>query len=409
MIVVDRRRLLVSGLAFSAAAAVGRTAWADAGPLAFGAKGDGQADDTAALQRALARGPVDGGGRTYGVSGQLRFGPDFRGLANCTLRQLARADHNRTLLIEGAADFRISHVAVIRGDQDDEVLVQRDMQDNAGIWIQDCRRFTLDGVSARGGGIGTGLVIDQCDSFTATDVQAGGIRYRLRRRPADDMLQGVWINRSTRFQLVRPIVGDLGGQDDQGFSRDNNRAIAVSGSSAFKIIGAQVFQCGQGLDVTGSEGNHDFEVTGGRAVDCWTWGFKFANSAFRGRVSGAVAERCGLGGFVVSGRSELTDPLPQDIEIADCRALDCGRQGSNNTTFGFGVLRARPDPDYPRRVRFVRCHAEDRRSPPGMKWGFFNEIPAPPGQINTMQDCTQAGALVAPTRGFGKSATLSPG
>ena len=405
MRVLDRRRLLVSALAVGAAAATGRAFGQGRGLAAFGARGDGSSDDTAALRQALSSGQIiDGGGRTYGVSGALEIGSGFRGLANCTLKQLARDDHLRTLQIQGARDFHISNVTVIRGEQNDEVLIQRDMQSNAGLWIQDCAAFTLDHVAVHGGGIGTGLVVFHCDSFIASDLRASGIHYQLHARPADDMLQGLWFQMSSRFQVLRPVVTDLGGQDDQGFSRDNNRAIAVSGCSDFKIVDLDVSQCGQGLDVTGAAGNHDFEIAGGHASDCYSWGFKFANSAFRGRVHDATAERCGDGGFVVSARTKPSDPPPQDVEIADCRALDCGRQGSDNTTFGFGLLHTKTEDDWPRKVRFLRCHAEDRRSPPGMKWGFFNEINTPPGQGNTLEDCTQSGALVAPSRGFGKKA-----
>ncbi len=163
----------------------------------------------------------------------------------------------------------------------------------------------------------------------------------------------------------------------------------------------QVSQCGQGLDVTGSEGDHDFQVIGGHAADCATWGFKLANSAERARVSGALAERCGLGGFVASGPSESFNPLPVDLEFADCRAVDCGMPGVDRTMFGFGILKAGTHPDYPRRVRFVRCTAVDRRRPSGMKWGFFNEIPASAGEPNTVQGCSVSGAAISDYEGFG--------
>ncbi len=399
---LERRTFL---LALAASAAAPRFGWAQSGArmlASFGARGDGVSDDTQALARALASGAaLDGGGRTYGVAGPRVADSAFRGLADCTLRQLQRADHLRTLEIRGARGFRLTNVEVIRGDQDDEALIQRDMQLNAGIWIENGAEFHLDQVRVKGGGIGTGLVIVQSHGFQVVEARVSQIHYRLKARPADDMLQGLWINRSSSFDLVHPVVSDLGGHDDQGFSRDNNRAIAISGSSDFRLHDLDVSQCGQGLDVTGAEGDHDFQVIGGHASDCFSWGFKFANSAQRGKVTGAVAERCGLGGFVVSGRSKLTDPTPEDIEIADCQAVDCGVAGVNRTMFGFGVLRARPDPDYPRRVRFVRCTAIDRRTPPGMKWGFFNEIPAPPGERNTVEDCTVMGAAISDYRGFG--------
>lgn len=406
MRLIDRRSLL---LTLGAVANGAVPAWAQLDSASdlrsFGARGDGVSDDTGALQRALASGvPLDGRGLTYGVRGSLGADVDFRGLRRCTIRQLQNDDHLQTLVINHASTFTLSDVEVIRGGQNDDALIQRDMQLNAGIRIEDCTGFRLDKVRVSGGGIGTGLVIVQSQGFTVTDARVCNIHYRLHARPTDDMLQGIWINRSSGFDLVRPVVFDLGGQDDQGFSRDNNRAIAISGSRNFQVHDLDVSQCGQGLDVTGAKGNFDFQIIGGHAADCFSWGFKFANSAERARLTGALAERCGLGGFVVGGRSKLADPPPEDIEIADCRAVDCGAQGSPHTTFGFGVLRNRPDPDYPRKVHFVRCVAIDQRNPPGMKWGFFCDMPTPPDQRNTVQQCTSQGAAVADFKGFDEQA-----
>ena len=399
---IDRRSLL---LALGAAVAP-RLALAEAGAMplsAFGARGDGASDDTRALMRALGSGAMlDGGGRTYNIDGSLLADGAFGGLANCTLRQTAAADRLRTLQIQGARGFVLRGVEVIRGRQNDEALVQRDMQSNAGIWIENGSDFRLEGVKVLGGGIGTGLVIEQCRGFQATGIQVSAIHYRLQQRPTDDMLQGIWINRSTSFQLIGPVVSDLGGQDSQGFSRDNNRAIAISGCSGFRVQGARVSQCGQGVDVTGQEGDHDFEITGSRASDCYSWGIKLANSAQRAKITDCVAERCGLGGFVVGGPTKPDNPLPQDIAFTGCQALDCGTPGWDHTMFGFGVLKAKLRPDYPRKVHFVRCTAIDRRHPGGMRWGFFNEIEAPADERSTVQDCTVMGATVRDYSGFGK-------
>jgi len=108
---------------------------------------------------------------------------------------------------------------------------------------------------------------------------------------------------------------------------------------------------------------------------------------------------------VVSGRSELSDPPPEDIEFLECQALDCGRLDIPQSTFGFGVLHARPDSVYPQNVRFVRCAAVDRRPKKGMKWGFLNEINAPPPGANVVMNCTVRGASVSEFRGFGATAS----
>lgn len=400
---VNRRQLILPAVAGVLAAPALARAARPAGLTSFGARGDGRTDDTAAVLRALRSGrPVDGAGRTYAVSGSLRPGPGFRGLSGCVLRQLDPSGRERTLFVEGAGGFRLSGVRVLRASRGDDGFTQRDMMENAGIWLQDCSDFDLGGVQVSGGGVGTGLVINQCRAFTAADLQVSQIRYRRRERPADDILQGIWINRCSDFDVVRPRVFDLGGQDALGFSRDNNRAIAVGGSRRFRIQDLDVADCGQGLDVTGSEGNREFVILRGRARRCWTWGFKLANSAQVACVTDAAAQDCGLGGFVVSGRSELADPPPGAIAVLGCRAVDCGRPGGPETTFGFGVLRARPDPDYPRRVRFVRCEASDLRAQAGMKWGFFNEIPAEGEDRNLAEACSAFGATVAPFHGFGR-------
>ena len=363
-------------------------------------------DDSAALVKAFSSGrPVDGEGLTYGVVGSLRIGAMFKGASNCVLRQFAGSERGRVLSIENASGFNFSNVRLLRSNGDDNAFVESDVGEQGGFWFLRCSQFKMSRVVATGGGVGTSLTLSDCSVFSIEDPKVSSIRYHRHQRPRDDILHGIWLNRCRQFELVRPWVTDLGGVDDQGFSRDNNRAIAVSGCQAFRITDLTVSDCGQGLDVTGSDGNHDFQIVRGHAANCWTWGFKFANSAQHVRVSGAIAEACGLGGFVVSGRSELSDPPPEDIEFLECQALDCGRLDIPQSTFGFGVLHARPDSVYPQNVRFVRCAAVDRRPKKGMKWGFLNEINAPPPGANVVMNCTVRGASVSEFRGFGATAS----
>ena len=178
----------------------------------FGAVGGGQANDTAAIQRALQRSEdfcLDGEGRTYKVIGTLRAEHDLC-LRNTTLvqaippvdtspyvvgncpvttdtsavvdcgdpaigaAQLQRLNQwlsVRTLFIRrDGLDIRLrvnlDHVKIDRGRSPE----QGSRTDSAGIWIQNASRIDLKSVEITGNGKGYGLFVNR-----ANDIRVDGL------------------------------------------------------------------------------------------------------------------------------------------------------------------------------------------------------------------------------------------
>ena len=343
----------------------------------MGAAGDGVTDDTAAIAKALRSGqPVDGQGRTYVIRGNIVVAGGFVGLANATFIQKAPATlDRRTITIRNSNGFAVTNVTLLQGVEA-IALSTHSMMERGGLFIQHCSDFALDHVTIRGGGCGTGIVLQFCTSFSASDISIADLRGLAASMPSDDVIQGFMVQQSNDFRIIRPRIEMLTLKIGDKIVADQSRALVIGGSSQFEIIDLYVRSAGQGLDITGGDGNHDFKVVGGRARDCGTWGFKFANTARNGIIEDAVAENCGLGGFVASGPAEkIATPPTQSILFRRCQAKGIGGNWRVAGTFGFGIMdNPKTAPGYPRAIRFEQCVADggDRGK---MMAGFRNDLP----------------------------------
>ena len=158
-------------------------------PLNFGAIGNGTTDDRAALKLALESGrPVDGGGRTYGINGSLQP-TSFKGLRNCTLKQLntASGGANITLRITNIGDFFIDNIKVDRGNNPESNTTKVNgfiNNESCGITIEGTtatysRNFTISNVEVFGDGSGNGVAILQCEFFTMHNVVVRDMQAKL--------------------------------------------------------------------------------------------------------------------------------------------------------------------------------------------------------------------------------------
>ena len=383
-------------------------------PSAYGAIGDGIVSDNAAVLSAITAGiaankPVNGLGKTYAITGNLTLVSDAW-LENITFKQLTPAAGTvRTLTSAGGSNIKLVNVTVSRNGSG----ANGSLGSDAGIWVEGGSGHYFEDVEVYGDDVGSGFVAWGASGFDVVRLHVHDINYALGSDPGDDRVQGFWFNNCADFRVVSPRVHDLGGNYGAGQTTKWNRS-AFSGCDNFDLVDAQVSDVDQGIDLTGSVGNTNFRILGGCAKDCFSAGWKFANSAKGGVVTGATSERCDLYGFFVSGPAEAALPIKSgDITFINCTAFDTGSAG--NWTGGIrpaGFAIEVNDFDVaisPLGVRFIDCIAHDRQAVPTMKYGFVNEVARPSdGQrLNQCIDCVSIGHTTSAFSGMHDAADVA--
>lgn len=409
--VLGRREFLVSALGAGAVGVFALQTRAPVAPqetgvnpLSFGAVGNGEANDLRALDAAFARSartglPVDGGDRVFGVRGPIRIVSVLRPwIRSLHLRQLEPVNGVSTLHFEKCDGIRIDKLAINVGN----LRRSGDANSTFGLWIEGGSSHDVHNVEAFGHGK---------NSLIAIWATSKSIYDNLIARDAvfddptaqDDVMQGIWLYRNRDCVVRNPVVANLTGNAAYGrrhFANLRTRGIALGGNERITIIDPRVQNVDQGVDLTGSDGNRQCIIEGGRTSDCGSVGVKFANSAVGCRVSNHVAERCGMYGFMASGPSETALPFKtQDCDFIDCISVDAGY---NRISFpdpsGFIVRRGEYDLDYPKGIRFIRCRAIDRQVVRTMKYGFFSDVPEG-DRPNRLIDCSSVGHMRASRAG----------
>jgi hypothetical protein len=399
--------VIAGGLSVAAAGLVARS-WSTDGsvdPRDFGAIGNGFANDTAAVMACLRTAfdsgrPVDGGEAVFAVSGNLhverRAHPWIRSLR---LRQLSPSDDRKTLNLVDCESIRIDQLEIDVGADKRRGY----MNESGGLWIEGGSGHQINNVEVFGHGKNSLIAIRNTRGSSYAHLRVHDCEFD-DRRAADDLIQGIWLNGNIDCVVESPRVWNLVGNalfKGRAFRNLRTRGVALGGNLRCRIVEPIVRDVDQGIDFSGSDGNVDCRVSGGRAFQCTSVGLKFANSAQNCRASAFISERCGAQGFLVSGPSEVLPHLTSAIELSDCVALDSGYNGFPTTTAGFmiqaGSRATGPLVFYPKGVRFIRCRAVDRGSLRTMDYGFYTNVSRSPGgpQPNELVGCHSEGYRAA--------------
>lgn len=374
------------------AAAVARTLanrFADfVSPLDFGAVGNGTTNDLAAVKLALESGrPVDGGGRTYAISGTCQP-TSFVGLQNADFIQIGNTStaYQQVLKIVGFSDFFIDNVSINMGSN---VNTLYNDSGNSGLYVGGAsersfsENFTITRISVTGNGCGVGIQIRHSKRFTISECLVHDRVSGSTPDPGNDSQNGIQIVNCANFVLansnVYNLLTRLSGFDTLKWTR----GFLFSEIRDATIVGCNSTTTDQGFDFSGAyvnggtyiyTGNRKFVISGCTANSSGTYGFKFANVTRDALVNGCIANNTGSIGFVFSASSValplgLENLITQNIDVVGCKVVNV--TGGNKE--GFRVMSNPIYSSYPRGIRIKSCSVLDTQDIKTTLTGFASD------------------------------------
>lgn len=420
---VTRRSILLGVILLPACSqATGQEA-DSARPEMFGARA-GPGDraqalaNTTALRNAFNSGrPIEGGGRSYDILGELRVSVPTQ-ISGMTLRQRAIDTRlEKTVLMDG-----ISGQVSMR----DVTIDMMGLQQTAGmgqcsaLQISHCSSARLNNVTVINGGGITGVKIIGVGDAEVDGLTIRDFAPRYPEQPVDDVCQGVEFQYSPGFRIRRSGIYNLAATwpDRPRVARQFSRGVVCGHGAGGRIesntIGPMVEQ---GIDLSSSR-NADIEVIGNRIVDCGTWGVKCANRFRRITIRDNLILRPGCAGVTCSAPGDAGGEAPSDVTISGNTILNPGASGLWAYAEPAGIIlyaRAEARPNAPSGVTAFGNRIIDDQTVHTMARGLDAQTtgaggagppgpwtPAPGGRPNRAYDNEVSGYLIERSRGWSR-------
>jgi hypothetical protein len=377
----------------------------------FGAMGDGQADDTQAIGRALATGcAVSGENLSYKITDAIRP-PSNTNFSNATLVQaIPVTGLIRDIYADSISNISLTNIHINRGSDPsfavgpttDAYVAQRDI---AGIWISQSTNVTLTDVEVYGDGVGNGILLAFDTHVHLVRPYVHDMQWASTLQPDNEVLIGIGSVLSTDVTVDSPKIANLTPEAIQetggrvAGSRNNmTDGLDSGGTNGFTVINPDISYVGEGIDISGSYATTNFNVTGGNLHDIDGTCYKSTNVEGPGIFQNSVATRCGLYGYGIGGNVT-------GVQFINDQAIDTG---ANSNWPGYGKDGFAMEEAYnavPSNITFSGDKATDTQTPPNMSYGFYNQIVAGLPQTITFTNSTASGYIEAAINGFASAGT----
>lgn len=362
--------------------------WIDPRDTPYNAVADGVTNDLVAIQAALNASvlkgiPFNGGGKTYGVSGNLLVtGATRPKVYNANFKQLDITATGAVLKFNACEQITAEKIFIDCGLQN----TSGDCNNTFGFWVDGGSGHTIRDITATGNGFRSYIAIWNTFDSVYDNLYVRDCTYDMPSA-TDDIVQGIWLYRNTGCSLSFPRAVNLSGNASGGFPVRFTRGIILGGNYNCSIIDARVRNVDQGIDISGSDGNRRISIIGGRLYQCTTIGVKLANSAVDCEVIGVIAERIGQYAFGAGGPAEAALPnKTRNCDFIGCTAIDVGWNSFPQAHRAFDMHIGDFDIEFPLGIRVIDCKAIDRQTVKTMDIGYYNNVlfSSSQNQINTV-------------------------
>lgn len=311
-----------------------------------------------------------------GVSGNFVL-PDNLTIVGLKLKQLTPSTATRTIFKNsGSGNIKLKDVVVNRNGKADATDTQVYV-DAAGVWLQNFSNLEVDGLEVYGDGQGTGArFISITGKRKFKNINAHDITWWSATTPTTEKAAGFGFQNMSSFIVdgfnVSNILSKTGADPTRRFQADG---VDFGGCSRFIIKNGYVQNTGEGIDITGSDGNDFWKILNVYAEDCGFTSFKVANGVRYGQIAHCTSVRGGWQGISIVGVASAMENSPGNIQVHNNQVYDTGANpeisGGSTEYSGIAIDNRDVIPATPFNVQIYDNIVIDRQPVKTMNYGIY--------------------------------------